>query len=326
MSTASTNLSANYVGRFAPSPTGPLHFGSLVAAVASYCDAKANFYNGKPGKWLIRMEDVDKPREMAGAADDILRTLDAFGFEWDGDIIYQSQRSEIYADYLEKLKLNGFIYSCTCSRKEIADSSILTGIDGAIYPKTCFNKMLSNSTREKHGSASRMDTGSWRINVDDAQIITFKDAIQGNISQQLTTDVGDFILKRKDGLFAYQLAVVVDDFEQAVTHVVRGADLLDSTPRQLYLQQVLDFATPNYAHVPVAVNAQNEKLSKQTLASAIAPQAAPVLVFQALQFLGQHPPLAIKNATLDEMWRWAFANWDLDKVPKTHTLHQPELV
>jgi glutamyl-Q tRNA(Asp) synthetase len=319
MSTASINLCANYVGRFAPSPTGPLHFGSLIAAVASYCDAKSN-----NGKWLVRMEDVDKPREMAGAADDMLRTLDAFGFEWDEPVIYQSQRSKIYEEYLQKLNRNGFIYSCSCSRKEIADSAINSGIDGAIYPKTCFNKMLSNSTRGNHASASRMDAASWRINVDDAQIITFKDAIQGRVSQQLSRDVGDFILKRKDGLFAYQLAVVVDDFKQAVTHVVRGADLLDSTPRQIYLQQVLGFATPNYAHVPVAINAQGEKLSKQTLATAIAPQAALVLVFQALQFLGQHPPPAIKNATLGEMWRWAITNWHLDKVPKTHTLRQPE--
>ncbi len=327
MSTVSTNssanLSANYVGRFAPSPTGSLHFGSLVAAVASYCDAKASFYNNQPGKWLIRIEDLDKPREMVGAADAILHTLEAFGFEWDGEdnnkIFYQSQRSDIYEHYLTNLKLNGFIYACTCSRKEIADSAITSGIDGAIYPKTCFNKSLKNSTSEKYSSESRIDTGSWRINVDNAQKIAFKDAIQGDISQQLTTDVGDFILKRKDGLFAYQLAVVVDDAAQNVTHVVRGADLLDSTPRQIYLQKLLGFSTLKYAHVPVVVNAQGEKLSKQTLAQAITPQAAPVLVFQALQFLGQQPPIEIKNATLAEVWRWAIANWQLENVPKNRT-------
>ena len=321
MSIASTK----YVGRFAPSPTGPLHFGSLAAAVASYCDAKAN-----NGKWLLRMEDLDTPREMVGAADDILCTLEAFGFEWDGTsfkskILYQSQRSDIYETYLTNLKQKGFIYICTCSRKEIADSSMLTGIDGAIYPKTCFNKMLLNSTSEKRAAASRMaiglvDGGSWRIHVDDAQYIRFLDAIQGKISQQLNRDVGDFILKRKDGIFAYQLAVVVDDFEQGVTHIVRGADLLDSTPRQIYLQQLLEFTTPIYAHLPVAVNAQGEKLSKQTLAQAITPEASPALVFEALQFLGQDPPQEIKNATLAEVWRWAIDNWTLSDVPKNRAL------
>ena len=301
----------SYVGRFAPSPTGPLHFGSLIAAVASYCDAKKN-----NGIWLIRMEDVDKPREMAGAADNILRQLEAFGFEWDEPIVYQSQRSDIYESYLSDLKRKGFIYNCTCSRKEIADSSILTGVDGAIYPKTCFNKNYNSRTSNFNASAGRMDTGSWRINVDDAGLIAFKDAIQGDISQNLAADVGDFILKRKDGLFAYQLAVVVDDALQNVTHIVRGADLLDSTPRQIYLQQLLRFVTPNYAHIPVVVNAQNEKLSKQTLAKNIEPEAAPMLVFEALQFLGQQPPLEIKNATLAEVWRWAITSWRLDNVPK----------
>ena len=320
--------SINYVGRFAPSPTGPLHFGSLVAAVASYCDAKAN-----NGKWLLRMEDLDTPREMVGAADDILCTLEAFGFEWDGAIIYQSRRAELYQNALQILKNHNLIYPCSCSRKEIADSSILTGIDGAIYPKTCFNKMLlsssQNSASEKRAPASRMNTGSWRINVDDSQNIRFLDAIQGEISQHLQTDIGDFILKRKDGIFAYQLAVVIDDCAQGVTHIVRGADLLDSTPRQIYLQQLLEFTTPTYAHVPVAVNAQGEKLSKQTLAKAITPETAPTLLFEALQFLGQDPPQEIKNATLAEVWRWAIANWTLGDVPKnralfkSHILHLP---
>ena len=305
MSTAFTNLHANYVGRFAPSPTGPLHFGSLVAAVASYCDAKVNH-----GKWLIRMEDVDKPREMAGAADDILRTLEAFGFEWDGEslkskILYQSQRSDIYENYLTKLKQDGLVYACTCSRKEIADSSNAQGIDGLIYPKTCANK---------HALGANIHAACRALVLD--KNITFLDAIQGNISQQLSRDVGDFILQRKDGLFAYQLAVVVDDFEQGVTHVVRGADLLDSTPRQIYLQQLLGFSAPYYAHVPVAVNTQGEKLSKQTLATAITPQASPVLVFEALQFLGQSPPNWLKNANLREIWVWAIANWQLKNIPR----------
>jgi glutamyl-Q tRNA(Asp) synthetase len=311
MSTVFTNLCANYVGRFAPSPTGPLHFGGLVAAIASYCDAKAN-----SGKWLVRMEDVDKPREMAGAADDILRILDAFGFEWDGEVVYQSQRSDIYENYLQHLQRNGFVYACTCSRKEIADSAINIGIDGAIYPKTCFNKTGNLNTREKHGSASLMDIGSWRINVEDAGLIAFEDAIQGSISQQLSRDIGDFILKRKDGLFAYQLAVVVDDALQGVTHIVRGADLLDSTPRQIYLQQLLGVTTPFYAHVPVVVNAAGEKLSKQTFAKPIKPEISTALLIDALRFLGQSPPAEIKNATLSEIWRWAISNWQLEKIPQ----------
>jgi glutamyl-Q tRNA(Asp) synthetase len=340
MSIASTKLTSQpYIGRFAPSPTGPLHFGSLVAAVASYCDAKAN-----NGKWLIRMEDLDKPREVAGAAKTILLQLESFGFEWDGEssqskIMYQSQRSDIYENYLYNLQRNGFVYSCHCSRKEIADSSILMGVDGAIYPKTCFKKMLENTLQishkkpssDFHASASRMDAGSQRINVEGATKISFKDAIQGDISQALQTDVGDFILKRKDGIFAYQLAVVADDALQNVTHIVRGADLLDSTPRQIYLQYLLDFSTPNYAHTPVATNAQGEKLSKQTLAQPcfftkspkqFAEQALLIQqLFNALTFLGQNPPIDMqKNATLGETWRWAFAHWKVSQVPKKRAI------
>lgn len=311
-----------YISRFAPSPTGPLHFGSLVAAVASYCDARAN-----AGKWLLRMEDLDKPREVKGAANTILQQLESFGFEWDGDIIYQSHRSEIYEEYFSKLKQKGFIYACTCSRKELADSSILTGIDGAIYPKTCFNKSYDSATRNFNASGRRIDIRSWRVNVGDAEKITFKDAIQGDISQTLQIDVGDFIVKRKDGFFAYQLAVVVDDALQNITHIVRGADLLDSTPRQIYLQQLLNFFTHDfkkihYAHVPVVTNLQGEKLSKQTLANPISilPEEQIILVhqlFDALSFLGQNPPIEMKkSATLGETWRWAISNWQIKNVPR----------
>ena len=297
-----------YIGRFAPSPTGPLHFGSLVAAVASYCDAKSN-----GGQWLLRMEDLDKPREMAGASDTILRSLEAFGFEWNAPIVYQSQRGDIYEDYLQHLKRKSFIYACTCSRKEIADSSVAIGVDGVMYPKTCYYNRLNS---QSHASASRMDIGSWRINVDGAGEIGFNDAIQGNISQNLPADVGDFILKRKDGFFAYQLAVVVDDALQNIAHIVRGADLLDSTPRQIYLQNLFDFATPNYAHVPVAVNAAGEKLSKQTFAKPIDTRIASHLIVEALSFLDQMPPLGLKNASLAECWRWAIANWRITNVPR----------
>ncbi len=288
-----------YVGRFAPSPTGPLHFGSLIAAVASYCDVKAN-----SGKWLVRIEDLDKPREMKGAADNILRTLEAFGFAWDDEVVYQSQHAKFYAKALNVLQNKQLIYPCTCTRKEIADSGNALGIDGVIYPKTCLKNAPVTNTH-----------AAYRIITLDKNI-TFLDEIQGEITQNLAHDVGDFILKRADSLFAYQLAVVVDDAAQGVTHVVRGADLLDSTPRQIYLQQLFGFATPHYAHIPIASNLRGEKLSKQTLAKAIFPEAAPMLVFEALAFLGQNLPKETKNTRLDEIWHWAINNWDLSKVPK----------
>jgi len=192
----------SYVGRFAPSPTGPLHFGSLVAAVASYCDAKAN-----RGKWLVRMEDLDKPREIKGAADEILRTLTTFGFEWDKVIVYQSQRPDFYENALQALKNQGVVYTCTCSRKEITDSAIASGTEGEIYPKTCLKHALKSNTCE-----------AFRVITLDKNL-TFTDEIQGEFSQNLAYDVGDFILKRADGLFAYQLAVVVDDAAQGITHM-----------------------------------------------------------------------------------------------------------
>ena len=292
-------LGSMYIGRFAPSPTGPLHFGSLVAAVASYCDARKNH-----GKWLLRMEDLDKPRTVKGAADTILHQLESFGFEWDGPVLYQSQRDSFYSEALEILKARQLIYPCTCTRKEIADSSTDIGIEGVIYPETCLQHPI------KPNAAM-----AWRIKTDNVSI-SFNDAIQGNISQNLNTDIGDFILKRADGLFAYQLAVVVDDAAQGITHIVRGADLLDSTPRQIYLQKQLGYQHPQYAHIPVASNSAGEKLSKQTLARPIADNNATQLLYEALLFLGQCPPLAIKNATLNEMWRWACSNWQLASVPK----------
>ncbi len=303
-----------YIGRFAPSPTGPLHFGSLISAVASYCDAKAN-----QGKWLVRMEDSDKPREIAGAADDILRCLEAFGFAWDGEVLYQSQRDDVYTAAFNQLKSQHMIYACTCTRKEIADSSITQGIDGAIYPKTCYQYIANKSTRDFNASASLMDTTSWRINVDSAGEIEYLDAVQGKITQNLARDVGDFILKRKDGLFAYQLAVVVDDAAQGVTDVVRGADLLDSTPRQIYLQQLLGLATPHYAHLPVAVNANQEKLSKQTHAKPLQLQNTPALLYQALCFLGQQPPGDLQHCNTHTQLLWAVKHWQLKAIPIRQT-------
>ena len=300
-------LAMPYIGRFAPSPTGALHFGSLVAAVASYCDAKAN-----NGQWILRMEDLDKPREVAGAADNILRQLESFGFEWEKPIIMQKQRADHYESALNSLKNKQLVYPCTCTRKEIADSSANIGVDGLIYPRTC----LLHETKPNRPAA-------WRVKTNNSTI-HFCDAIQGKISHILNNQVGDFILKRADGFFAYQLAVVVDDAIQGVTHIVRGADLLDSTTRQIYLQQLLGYATPHYAHVPVANNLAGEKLSKQTLAKPIdinlssqsSSEIINALIFEALSFLGQNPPLAIKKASLNECWQWAITHWNLANVPK----------
>ncbi|OAM52738.1 tRNA glutamyl-Q synthetase [Methylovorus sp. MM2] len=287
-----------YVGRFAPSPTGPLHFGSLVAALASYLEARSH-----QGKWLVRMEDLDSAREMPGAADSILKTLDTFGFEWDEAVLYQSQRHEYYASALAQLANTGLAYPCACSRKEISDSAT-QGIDGLIYPGTC-----------RHGAPCGKEAKALRIKVDDTDI-QFEDAIQGNISQNMAKQIGDFVLKRADGFYAYQLAVVVDDAAQHITHIVRGADLLDSTSRQIYLQKRLGFPTPNYAHVPIAANAQGEKLSKQTLAHDINEKTPVDALFLALKFLGQYPPHQLQQTNLKHLWEWAIFHWDLVKIPQ----------
>ncbi|MDZ4099129.1 MAG: tRNA glutamyl-Q(34) synthetase GluQRS [Methylophilaceae bacterium] len=287
-----------YRGRFAPSPTGPLHFGSLIAAVASYLDAKSHH-----GRWLLRIEDLDSPRTVAGASDAILNSLEAFGFEWDEDVVYQSQRTDLYEKYLDILKSDDLVYPCTCSRKEIADSAI-QGIDGAIYPGTC-----------RHGPAKDKQARAWRVRTYP-ETITFEDAVQGHIEQNIAEDIGDFVLKRADGLFAYQLAVVVDDAEQDITDVVRGADLLDSTPRQIYLQRLLALPTPKYLHVPVASNAAGEKLSKQTLAEAIDPRHANTQLWIALDFLGQSPPIDLQRRSLQDLWSWAASHWQVSTINK----------
>jgi glutamyl-Q tRNA(Asp) synthetase len=239
------------IGRFAPSPTGPLHFGSLVAAVASYLDARS-----RGGQWLVRMEDIDTPRVVPGADADILRTLERFGFEWDGPVLYQSTRLEAYREALEQLQRGGFVYPCSCSRT-------------TTQPCQCV-------------SGSR-----WRVH------------FAGD----------DFTVLRADGIFAYQLAVVVDDAWQEITDVVRGADLLDSTPRQVHLQKLLGLRSPRYRHVPVVTNEKGEKLSKQTLAPALDANAAPELLVRALRFVGQQLPAEVSDAGLHAVWAWARANW-----------------
>ena len=288
-----------YTGRYAPSPTGPLHFGSLIAAVASYCDAKAH-----SGKWLLRMEDLDKPREVKGAAETILRQLEVFALEWDDEIIYQSQRSQYYAESLDQLKKQQLIYPCTCTRKEIADSSTHAGIEGMVYPNTCLQHPIKPDT-----------LSVLRIKTND-EITCFEDSIQGNHCQSLSNDVGDFVLKRADGLFTYQLAVVVDDAAQGITHIVRGADLLNSTPRQIYLQKQLGSSQPIYAHLPVATNKAGEKLSKQTKAQSIDQYSPASALYHALTFLGQQPPAEIQNLKPHEVLKWAVENWHLHKIPR----------
>lgn len=292
-----------YRGRFAPSPTGPLHFGSLIAAVGSYLEAKTH-----GGAWLLRMEDIDPPREMPGAADLILRTLESYGFEWDGPVLYQGQRSSAYGAALHRLERAGMLYPCACTRKEIADSAI-AGIEGPIYPGTCRNGL--------HGREAR----AWRVRTT-MERTAFDDAIQGRQEQVLERDIGDFVLKRADGLYAYQLAVVVDDDMQGITHVVRGADLLDSTPRQIWLQCLLGLPTPHYAHLPVALNANGEKLSKQTLATPLDPLRTAPLLWQAMDFLGQQPPLELRGDAVT-LWQWARTNWRLETVPKTRDKMPP---
>ncbi|MBL8498840.1 tRNA glutamyl-Q(34) synthetase GluQRS [Nitrosomonas sp. JL21] len=287
----------NYRGRFAPSPTGPLHFGSLVAAVGSYLDAKSN-----RGEWLVRIEDLDRQREVPGAATEILKTLERLGMEWDGEIVHQSDRTHLYQDALHVLQSMELIYPCTCSRKEISDSSIM-GLQGPVYPGTCRDTRYFPS--EAH--ALRIRTH------DDA--IEFKDVLEGLHSQRLQREVGDFVLRRSDGLFAYQLAVVVDDAQQHITHVVRGADLLSSTPRQIYLQQLLGYPTPQYMHLPIVTNERGEKLSKQTHAAPIDVSDGLQQLVDAVRFLGQAPPAEIIEGTIASFWQWAFKNWQKNRIP-----------
>lgn len=287
-----------YRGRFAPSPTGPLHFGSLVAALGSYLDARA-----AGGEWLLRIEDVDAPRTVPGAEAAILRVLDACGFAWDGEVIRQSARLDRYREILDDLRRRELVYPCACSRREIADSRGGPSVDGGrVYPGTCRAGLPP-------GRAPR----AWRLRVPD-ETLAFDDRVQGRVAQQLATDVGDFVLLRADGQFAYQLAVIVDDGDDGITDIVRGADLLDSTPRQLWLQRCLDLPVPRYAHLPVATNPAGEKWSKQTLAPAVA-GGVPRLV-AALRFLGQQVPVDLHACSLDEFWAWAIAHWRIAEVPR----------
>jgi glutamyl-Q tRNA(Asp) synthetase len=293
-----------YVGRFAPSPTGPLHFGSLVACLASFLDARA-----AGGRWLLRMEDLDRPRCHDDFARQIPHTLERLGFQWDGEIMVQSQRTARYQAVLDRLHSAGWTYACGCSRREIADSTS-QGIDGPIYPGTCRNKKLAAT-----GNAIRIRTRPG--------LTEFEDRVQGPVAQRVADDIGDFVLRRRDNLLAYQLAVVVDDADQGVTAVVRGADLLDSTPRQIFLQNVLGLREPVYMHIPIAVNAAGQKLSKQTLAPAVDDEIGCELLNRALQFLGQPAILGTLAEAPALLLAQAVTQWDPATIPRSRLCHIP---
>ena len=294
-----THWPAPYRGRFAPSPTGPLHFGSLVAAVGSYLQARTH-----QGEWLVRMEDVDSARTLPGADSAILHALESLGLEWNGPVMYQSQRLEAYAAALEQLQRLHAVYPCACSRREVADSS-LASVEGPIYPGTCRAGLPA-------GRAAR----AWRVRTQET-VIDFHDGLQGNIRHNLATDTGDFIVRRADGFYAYQLAVVVDDAAQGITEIVRGLDILPSTARQIHLQRLLTLPTLSYLHLPIAINLRGEKLSKQTGSPPVKPEEPVTSLIRVLHFLGQGPPEELAASNLDDVWKWAKIHWHTDYLPVT---------
>ncbi|MBM7063131.1 tRNA glutamyl-Q(34) synthetase GluQRS [Pseudomonas sp. UL073] len=289
-----------YIGRFAPTPSGYLHFGSLVAALASYLDARA-----VGGQWLLRMEDLDPPREVEGAQAGILHTLEQYGFAWDGTMVRQSSRHSAYDQVIERLLQQGLAYACTCSRKQLEGHA-------GIYPGTCRNAQHDTSN------------AAIRLRVPELDY-HFVDRVQGEFRQHLGREVGDFVIRRRDGLYAYQLAVVLDDAWQGMTDVVRGADLLDSTPRQLYLQELLGLPQPRYLHVPLIIQPDGHKLGKSYRSPPLpADQAAPLLT-RALRALGQQPPAELERAPAADVLAWGVAHWDATRIPRSRTLAESQL-
>ena len=295
-------------GRFAPSPTGPLHAGSLVAALASYCDARA-----QGAQWLVRIEDVDEPRSRSGAVRAILDALTRYGFRWDGDIVWQSRRTARYEQALQQLRDADLVYACVCTRRDM-ELAPVSAIGERVYPGTCRVRPQSAAPEAPHLAQ--------RLRVGDA-VITFSDSVQGTQRQDLARDVGDFIIRRADRLFAYQLAVVVDDAAQGITSVVRGADLLPSTARQIYLQQCLDLPTPEYVHVPIAINDAGEKLSKQTGAPALPDDPIPTLL-AAWHFLDQRMPTATPPSA-EAFMDFACGAWSRARIPPVRMLPAPRV-
>lgn len=287
-----------YIGRFAPSPTGPLHMGSLVAALGSFLRARS-----LSGLWLLRIEDLDPPREVPGAADEIRRCLHAHGLFEDRDVLYQSSRLAAYESALESLASQNLAYRCTCSRKQIA-AKARPGPYGLIYPGTC----AQQRPLSEHAG------GAWRVRTSDIPI-AFSDLRCGDESVNLRENLGDFIVKRADGFFAYQLAVVVDDAFQGVTEVVRGEDLLDNSTRQIYLQQILDLPQPDYLHLPLICNEAGQKLSKQNLAQPVDPRDASANITEALAHLGLKIPIALEKAPATEQLNWAVASFSPALLP-----------
>lgn len=277
-----------YIGRFAPSPTGDLHLGSLLAAVGSYLDARH-----RGGRWLVRIEDLDTPRVVPGSADRILRTLEGFGLQWDGEVIYQSQRNDVYVAALDQLQAAGLTFQCSCSRRELA------GNEESGYPGTCRN----GPTRPQVATATR-------FRVPPEVVVFFDDAIQGPCSFR-TPELGDIVIKRKDGIFAYQLAVIVDDASQHITNVVRGADLLLSTAWQILLQRALSLTTPGYAHLPLVVEQTLEKLGKSRHSIAVEPRHASAYLTTVLRMLNHPPPPELENETPARLLAWATLNWNV---------------
>lgn len=286
--------SPRYIGRFAPSPSGPLHFGSIVAALGSYLQARQ-----QQGKWLVRIEDIDTPRTVSGADKIILHQLESLGLFWDDEIVYQSQRIPLYESALEKLDILGLTFPCACTRKKIAEDP---------HSCTCRNGIENGKT----GRSIRIKT--------DNQKILFSDHLQAPYSQSLHADVGDFVIKRADGLFAYHLAVIVDDAEQSITEIVRGADLIDSTPRQIYLQQLLELPTPAYIHLPVVIDEFGNKLSKASITKAVNVDNPVDTLIKALTFLGQSPHEQLSKATVKEVLQWAINNWTLKNIPQAREI------
>jgi glutamyl-Q tRNA(Asp) synthetase len=291
---------SSYIGRFAPTPSGYLHFGSLVAALASYLDARA-----AGGRWLLRMEDLDPPREIAGAQATILATLEAYGFEWDGAVVRQSERHAAYEQLIERLLAQGLAYACTCSRKQLEGH-------GSVYPGFC-----RDAGRDTEDAAIRLRVPHLEYG--------FVDRVQGEFRQHLGYEVGDFVIRRRDGLYAYQLAVVLDDAWQGVTDIVRGADLLDSTPRQLYLQELLGFSQPRYLHVPLIIQPDGHKLGKAYRSAPLPADQATPLLLRALRALGQQPPAELASATPGELMAWGVQNWDAARIPCSRTLAEAQL-
>jgi glutamyl-Q tRNA(Asp) synthetase len=287
-----------YTGRFAPTPSGPLHFGSIVAALASYLEARAH-----NGRWLVRIDDLDTPRVKPGAADHILKTLERLHLQWDGDIVYQGSRQDAYREALNTLSATDLVYRCYCTRKQTK---------GRPYPGTC-------------RTSAKTTAGQYALRVrTHREPVGCNDYIQGDCYQDLLQDTGDFIIRRADGLFAYHLAVTVDDAWQGITHVVRGADLLDSTPKQIYLQTRLRLPSPAYAHVPVAVDQHHNKISKRDGATAALLNKRPgQLLLEVLRFLGQNPEPGLTGADPAAVVEWAVENWNVSRVPRVPNIRIP---